>query len=421
MSGPLQIGFIPLVDAAALIIAVDKGFPAQEGLDVNLVREVSWSNVREKSISACSMPRICWRRSRSLRLGHRPCQGADRRPLQSRHQRQRHHGVAGAACGDLGRDRGRSLRSPGDRTRVVARGGGAPQAWRGTLTFAMTFPFSTHNYQLRFWMAVGGVDPDEDVRMVVLPPPFMADSLASGQVDAFCVARPGIRSRSTAASATSCISSPISWYARPRRCWRSVKAGRSGIRCRLCPRSRGCARVELCRRESRGDRAHSGAAGTCRCRRRHHPAHPRRALEDFPYGTMRQSGRYLLVGREDAARPDPVQAAWLYAQMARWGQTQLGKDALRSAMAAFRPDLTTPRSARVRARRRRHARPSRPSRDPPSTPRTSRDISPRSTSPNALDQTLGIVIRSLFLRPCASRNGMNYHPVNALRNDNYLI
>ena len=48
MSGPLQIGFIPLVDAAALIVAVDKGFAAEEGLEVNLVREVSWSNVRDK-------------------------------------------------------------------------------------------------------------------------------------------------------------------------------------------------------------------------------------------------------------------------------------------------------------------------------------------------------------------------------------
>ena len=58
------------------------------------------------------------------------------------------------------------------------------------LTFAMTFPFSTHNYQLRFWMAAGGVDPDEDVRLVVLPPPFMADSLAGGQIDGFCVGAP---------------------------------------------------------------------------------------------------------------------------------------------------------------------------------------------------------------------------------------
>ena len=48
MSAPICIGFIPLVDASALIIAVDKGFAAAEGLDVTLVREVSWSNVRDK-------------------------------------------------------------------------------------------------------------------------------------------------------------------------------------------------------------------------------------------------------------------------------------------------------------------------------------------------------------------------------------
>src|SRR5947199_9552845 len=45
---PLHIGFIPLVDAAALIVAVDRGFTAAEGLDVTLAREVSWSNVRDK-------------------------------------------------------------------------------------------------------------------------------------------------------------------------------------------------------------------------------------------------------------------------------------------------------------------------------------------------------------------------------------
>src|SRR5476649_372294 len=44
----LRIGFIPLADATALIVAVDKGFCAAEGLDVELVREVSWSNMRDK-------------------------------------------------------------------------------------------------------------------------------------------------------------------------------------------------------------------------------------------------------------------------------------------------------------------------------------------------------------------------------------
>ena len=48
MTDRLRIGFIPLCDAAATIIAADRGFCANEGLDVELVREVSWSNIRDK-------------------------------------------------------------------------------------------------------------------------------------------------------------------------------------------------------------------------------------------------------------------------------------------------------------------------------------------------------------------------------------
>jgi NitT/TauT family transport system ATP-binding protein len=62
-------------------------------------------------------------------------------------------------------------------------------------------------------------------------------------------------------------------------------------------------------------------------------------LKISPDGTMRESSRYLLVGREGAARPDPVQAAWLYAQMVRWGQASINPEALEIAKAVFRPDL----------------------------------------------------------------------------------
>ena len=62
-------------------------------------------------------------------------------------------------------------------------------------------------------------------------------------------------------------------------------------------------------------------------------------LKVAPDGTVRTSARYLLVGRASAARPDPVQAAWLYAQMVRWGQAPLSADLLASAKAVFRPDL----------------------------------------------------------------------------------
>jgi NitT/TauT family transport system ATP-binding protein len=46
-----------------------------------------------------------------------------------------------------------------------------------------------------------------------------------------------------------------------------------------------------------------------------------------------------LIGKEGAERPDPLQAAWLYAQMVRWGQAPLSLSLLEAAKATFRPDL----------------------------------------------------------------------------------
>jgi NitT/TauT family transport system ATP-binding protein len=46
-----------------------------------------------------------------------------------------------------------------------------------------------------------------------------------------------------------------------------------------------------------------------------------------------------MIGRNGTARPDPVQAAWLYAQMVRWGQAPMSAELLATAKAVFRPDL----------------------------------------------------------------------------------
>jgi two-component system, oxyanion-binding sensor len=54
---------------------------------------------------------------------------------------------------------------------------------------------------------------------------------------------------------------------------------------------------------------------------------------------VRVSDRYLLVGRKGAARPDPAQAAWLYAQMVRWRQAPRSAELLAAAKAVFHPDL----------------------------------------------------------------------------------
>jgi NitT/TauT family transport system ATP-binding protein len=62
-------------------------------------------------------------------------------------------------------------------------------------------------------------------------------------------------------------------------------------------------------------------------------------LKVSPEGAYRNDNRYLLVGRAGAARPDPAQAAWLYAQMVRWGQAPLSREMLGVAKAVWRPDL----------------------------------------------------------------------------------
>src|SRR5215469_12285056 len=46
----LVIGFIPLLDCASLVVAVERGFAAEEGLDLRLIRETSWANIRDRII-----------------------------------------------------------------------------------------------------------------------------------------------------------------------------------------------------------------------------------------------------------------------------------------------------------------------------------------------------------------------------------
>jgi two-component system, oxyanion-binding sensor len=58
------------------------------------------------------------------------------------------------------------------------------------LTFGMVFPFSTHTYLLRHWLRLGGIQPERDVHLVVVPPPYMAESLRNGLVRGFCVGSP---------------------------------------------------------------------------------------------------------------------------------------------------------------------------------------------------------------------------------------
>jgi nitrate/nitrite transport system substrate-binding protein len=58
------------------------------------------------------------------------------------------------------------------------------------LKAAMTFPGGTHDLWIRYWLAAGGIDPDQDVSTIVVPPPQMVANVKVGNMDAFCVGEP---------------------------------------------------------------------------------------------------------------------------------------------------------------------------------------------------------------------------------------
>lgn len=340
---PLRIGFIPLVDASALIVAVDKGFAAAEGLDVTLVREVSWSNVRDKLNiglfdAAHLLAPVAIASSLGLQQVKVPILAPFNLGLNGNAitvSPELHAAIMAEADGDPF--------NPMVTAKALARVVAARRKKAGEpLTFGMTFPFSTHNYQLRFWMAAGGVDPDEDVRLVVLPPPYMVESIANGHIDAFCVGAPwnSIAVDFGVGHILHYVSDILERAAEKVLAVREHWSQENPLIVAKLTRAHGRAsdfienpanRGEVARMLAKPERIGVDAEVIQRTLDGR--------LKISPSGTFRESDRYLLVGREGAARPDPVQAAWLYAQMIRWGQAVYSPEALETAKRVFRPDL----------------------------------------------------------------------------------
>jgi len=174
----LRLGFVALTDAAPLIAARDLGLFLKHGLNVELSRELGWASIRDRLIygdldAAHALAPLAF----SLRLGL--------------------HGVAAASVSTAmvlnlqgnGITISRKLFEKGvtdaDTLRRLHRSQG-----RVRFTFGIVSRFSSHHFLLRRWLESGGLDPDRDVRLVVVPPPQMDRALAAGALDGYCVGEP---------------------------------------------------------------------------------------------------------------------------------------------------------------------------------------------------------------------------------------
>jgi two-component system, oxyanion-binding sensor len=337
----IRAGFIPLVDAAALVVAADRSFAAEEGITLDLVREVSWSNMRDRltfghfeaahllapmiisGTLGLDSPAVALSATMVLGLNGNSIVLAEHvyRELESH--------AEGADLSDPAVS-GAALR----QMLAARRAAGAER-----VSFGMTFPFSNHNYLLRYWMAAAGVHPDEDVRLVVTPPPYMVDGLRGGRLHGFCAGSPwpALAVEEGAGRilhlGTDIIAVCLEKVLALRTDWAEQNPEATTALTRALIRAATWCSMP----QNRVDLAQLLAAPG----RLNVPAEIiLRALEGRlrinGSGQIRENARYLTIG-PPTSRPDPDQALWMYAQMARWGQVRLSAQDQETVRGCFSP------------------------------------------------------------------------------------
>lgn len=174
--GTVDVGFMALTDSASLIVAATQGFAQPYGLNINLHRQPSWANLRDKLVNgelhaAHSLYGLIY--AAQLGIGG---PATDMAVLMGLNQN------------------GQSINLSRD---LQVAGVTTPEALdRRThqsdtkLTFAQTFPTGNHAMWLYYWLASQGIHPLQDVDSVVVPPPQMVEHLRAGRIDGFCVGEP---------------------------------------------------------------------------------------------------------------------------------------------------------------------------------------------------------------------------------------
>ncbi len=188
MSTELTIGFLPLVDACLPILAREHGFAEEEGLSLRLIKDVSWATVLDRLLYGHSdAAHMIAPLAIATTLGRgRPAQplsvpfvlGLNGNAITVRTELAARIGTPG------------NLGDPAAVGAALAQLSAERRLAGNPLRFGVVHRYSSHNYMLRYWLASCGIKPDHDVEIVTISPPFCADALDAGEVDAICVGEP---------------------------------------------------------------------------------------------------------------------------------------------------------------------------------------------------------------------------------------
>lgn len=200
----LTLGFIKLTDMAPLAIAKEKGFFAEEGLNVTLEPQANWKVLLDGVIGG--------QLDGAHMLAGQPIAATIG------------YGTKADLIAPLSLDlNGNAITLSNKVWEMIEpdlpkMADGRPQhpisaehlkpvveefeAQGKPFNMGMVFPVSTHNYELRYWLAAGGLNPgyysdgdvqgviSADVKLSVTPPPQMPATLEAGTIEGYCVGEP---------------------------------------------------------------------------------------------------------------------------------------------------------------------------------------------------------------------------------------
>ncbi|PHP66827.1 nitrate transporter [Zhengella mangrovi] len=324
----IRAAFIPLLDASLLIAARDLGMAAEQGIDLQLMRETSWANVRDRmAVGHVDVAHMLAPMPIAANLGLTPFSTALIAPMAL--------GLGGNAI-TVSLALHEALGAPGNPDDAARAGallhaeiGRRAASGKPLLRFGVVHPHSSHNLELRYWLAACGIAPDRDVEIVILPPSFMPDALAQGDLDGYCVGEPWNTEAEMRGVGRILTTKQAIWANSPEKVlgMSSRWAGENpdavaGLLTALYRAARWC-----------GDPANGEALAEML-------AAPEGLGLDV--GLLRQSlaGPARFVSFERAATfPWQSHALWFYSQMVRWGQVAHSADHARMARQTYRPDL----------------------------------------------------------------------------------
>ncbi|MFO1259857.1 MAG: CmpA/NrtA family ABC transporter substrate-binding protein [Sphingomonadaceae bacterium] len=180
-----KLGFIALTDSAPLIVAKELGLFAKYGMpDVIVAKQASWGATRDNLVlgsggggidGAHILTPLPYFLSLGVQAKQTPMSILARLNVNGQGISVSKEYLAAKA----------GLNSAAMKGVIAQR-----KAAGKKITMAMTFPGGTHDLWIRYWLAAGGIDPDNDVSLITIPPPQMVANMRADTMDAFCVGEP---------------------------------------------------------------------------------------------------------------------------------------------------------------------------------------------------------------------------------------